>query len=733
MDEQVKQVVRAAIIKILNETASDANLLKAFKVHADKLHFVPVQYRVLGSSLQSLNIKFGNFIEKLVALVIDKDKKVVGLPISGKKVSLAMTSRTDTLIDQYITQRQLPDSPDECDEVFHKLLSQIFEIERTSSEHKQRIIKDVDALFQASDGRIIYLEIKYNDDHDTGKFVDINRKFLKTYAGLLNYLEISEPDKFLPIIYYFNPRKRWGPIYIPSSHIYRGSQLFDQFFEIEFSQVDSYLYSLGTDEEIIAIFDTLYERIRHLDRMYQSNNTYSSLLKFSTGSIWKYLYCGFYASPMTHYPSPSSLPFFPHLVHSARSINPIPDEGNYTPMRIIRSQSRLTFRTRRRRPGCLSFVMLLGVMLGVGALSSATLNGWINAPRDPAAPDAQSADRRRAAANAFAAGDLDAAVDAARAALALNPVDAAAAALAARALIYRSYADYDRARDRDAAVQLTGDALRRAPDSLDLQAVYAFALAANDQPAEAAQIADRVLERQPMHALARTAQSLAYGSAGGFEIARRESERAVMDSVTFASGAFALDAQRALAIAYGDLGDYARALTSVAEAIALNDQIVLLYFERALYALQIGDTDAATVAYFQVLAIDPENVKARLRLCEVSSLLREHEQAIRYCTDVTERAPAWSEGWYRLGREFFLVGDFSAAQSRLNRCSSLQTMQNIPVEERRFECWYLQGQAAEIRGDCPALIATYNEYREMSAAAQVDGAWTYPPEGPSGC
>ena len=42
--------------------------------------------------------------------------------------------------------------------------------------------------------------------------------------------------------------------------------------------------------------------------------------------------------------------------------------------------------------------------------------------------------------------------------------------------------------------------------------------------------------------------------------------------------------------------------------------------------------------------------------------------------------------------------------------------EDVPVDERRFECWYIQGQAAEILGDCPNLIALYNEFRAMTAA-----------------
>jgi tetratricopeptide (TPR) repeat protein len=236
-----------------------------------------------------------------------------------------------------------------------------------------------------------------------------------------------------------------------------------------------------------------------------------------------------------------------------------------------------------------------------------------------------------------------------------------------------------------------------------------------------------VLDHNPDDGLARTALALAYGGVGSFETSLRQSQEAVQ------SADWQLDARRALAISYGDVGNYPEAVTAVEQAIHLNNRLLPLYFERALYALQMGDADAATVAYNQVLAIDPNNVKVRLRLCELASLLRERAQAIHYCEDVTTMAASWADGWYQLGREYFLQGNFRQAEDDLHRCSSLQVMQNVPVSERRFECWYLQGQAAEILGDCPNLVATYNEFREMAASTEVQQTWTYPPEGPPGC
>jgi hypothetical protein len=183
---------------------------------------------------------------------------------SGKRIKLFFTHETDALIDSYITERQLPNSPDDCSEMFSDLLDRILEIEHTTTDNqRQGITKDVDGLFQTDDGLIVFTELKYNDDHDTGKFVDINRKFIKTWAGLAVRYQIQSKDKLMPVLYYFNPTKRYGPIYTPSHNIMRGSQLFDRFLHINYADVDGYLTEIGDDPEILAIFDQMYNTVRN--------------------------------------------------------------------------------------------------------------------------------------------------------------------------------------------------------------------------------------------------------------------------------------------------------------------------------------------------------------------------------------------------------------------------------------------------------------------------------------
>jgi len=264
MSDQVKEIIRQTISEMLMESMSDQNIRKMAEKHIEKTHFVPIRYRIIGGILQGLNIKFGNFIEQLLRNIIEIDTGVKVMPDSGKKIKLFFTPETDALIDRYITERQLPDSPDDCSKVFSNLLDRILDVELAANdEQRQGITKDVDGLFQTDDGLIVYTELKYNDDHDTGKFVDINRKFIKTWAGLAVRYRIQSKSELLPILYYFNSTKRYGPIYTPSNNIMRGQQLFDRFLHISYTDVDRYLSEISDDSEILAIFDKMYYMVRN--------------------------------------------------------------------------------------------------------------------------------------------------------------------------------------------------------------------------------------------------------------------------------------------------------------------------------------------------------------------------------------------------------------------------------------------------------------------------------------
>lgn len=389
-------------------------------------------------------------------------------------------------------------------------------------------------------------------------------------------------------------------------------------------------------------------------------------------------------------------------------------------MRIERSRSTLTFRRHRRRIGCVWLTLLVSICVGLLAVSWSWIETRFNLRPTETAPTLQGA---RAA---FASGNLDLAIEHAEAVWSENPRAFEALTILVRALVYRSYIDFDGAQDLARARMVAQAAMQRSPSDAQVMASYAFALQADGQPAQASQVANRALRRDPGNVLARVALALSHGQVGSYDTALRESQRA-------AEASDSPDAQRALAISLSDQGRYRDALGVVTRAIERNRRLLPLYFEQALYAMQISDVDTATAAYFSVLAFDPGNVKARLRMCELSSTLRESDTALAYCNEVVEAAPTWADGWYRLGREHYLRGEFEPAQAALNRCADLQTIQGVPIPERTFDCWYLQGQIAEARGDCESLLRVYGEYVAMAETSLLPQTWTYPPEGPSIC
>jgi len=266
MDSRIEDIIRTTVRDMLDASMSANNIRRMVRKHETKVHFIPARYRIIGGVLQGLNIKFGNFIETLIGSIVELDRFVEKMDASGKRIRLYFTPQTDALIDSYITERQLPGSPDDCTDAFDALLRNIIATEQSASDdERQGIVKDIDALFRMSDGLMVFAELKYNDDHDTGKFADINRKFIKTWAGLAVKLNIDTADALMPVIYYFNPTKRYGPIHTPSRNIMRGPQFFDRFLETKYADVDKCLKEIGDDPEILGLFDGLYARVRYGD------------------------------------------------------------------------------------------------------------------------------------------------------------------------------------------------------------------------------------------------------------------------------------------------------------------------------------------------------------------------------------------------------------------------------------------------------------------------------------
>ncbi|PJF29108.1 MAG: restriction endonuclease, partial [Phototrophicales bacterium] len=51
MNEKIQTIVREAVLKIINDTASNKKIAKLIKTHTEKIHFIPTQYRIFGGVL----------------------------------------------------------------------------------------------------------------------------------------------------------------------------------------------------------------------------------------------------------------------------------------------------------------------------------------------------------------------------------------------------------------------------------------------------------------------------------------------------------------------------------------------------------------------------------------------------------------------------------------------------------------------------------------------------------
>ncbi len=264
MQDNIKQLIDKSVSEIIIKCASNKKIVKLSKKHDKKIHFIPSKYRILGGLLQSMNIQFGNFIEILMKnLINNEDKYNILEKYSGKKSNdFSLLSVNEKLIDNHITKCQTDNDINLNDE-FCKLQKKIYENNKSQDNNFKKFKHDIDLLFQNKEtGKIYYLEIKYNDDHDTGKFVDINRKFIKTYAYLLNEFKLKNHDDLIPILFFFNNKKMKGNIYVPeNTNIRRGKNFFDEFLSTDYQSVDEYLKQLSESESTVKSFDDLYKKV----------------------------------------------------------------------------------------------------------------------------------------------------------------------------------------------------------------------------------------------------------------------------------------------------------------------------------------------------------------------------------------------------------------------------------------------------------------------------------------
>lgn len=260
MKNDLENIIIKAVSNIIENSISNKKIKKLKEKHDKKMHFIPKRYRVFGGLLQSMNIQFGNFIEELMALIISNENKFKILEeYNGKKNNKFYLSDTNIKrIDDYIAKCQYEHTADLKKE-FRLLKNEILNDKDTSLKE---VKCDTDLIFYNNEN-IYYFEVKYNDDHDTGKFVNINKKFITTYASIATELKNKNyKETVIPILFYFTNKKMKGNNYIPEeTNIRRGKRFFDEFLSIKYDDLEKCLSNISENKKNIKIFDELYQKI----------------------------------------------------------------------------------------------------------------------------------------------------------------------------------------------------------------------------------------------------------------------------------------------------------------------------------------------------------------------------------------------------------------------------------------------------------------------------------------
>lgn len=282
-------------LKIMECTFSNDEIEKAFEIQLQKTHAMPIRHRVLGGLYQSVNIKFGNFLEILMKQIIDdnpsytlvkrittgmpvtdekfieKDKKFKDFPMTntvegGKSTNFIISKRNQRLIDDYITECTKSDAKKEDIKVnFDKLVKKI--TENIIEEKKNPLVydyltfkNDVDLLFFKNDNNnYFYIELKKEDNHDSGKTKDMYLKVIKTFTCLL-YQAYSNDDETLivesltPILLFFGDINNPSNI-LPEDFVFSGEKFFEKYLTIDFSQINDNMCKVSNSQKLIEFLD----------------------------------------------------------------------------------------------------------------------------------------------------------------------------------------------------------------------------------------------------------------------------------------------------------------------------------------------------------------------------------------------------------------------------------------------------------------------------------------------
>lgn len=239
--EKLEKIISNNMNDLIESKMELKNFSKKNLNNKNKIHFLPIEFRNLISFTQSINISFGNFIEKLIRDIIKEDKKYNLSNLSGKKIPGIISSEENSAIENYMRAKKL--NLDFLNNLKYKDFL-------VNTKFRK---KDIDLLLYDNDDNYYLFEIKYLDNHDTGKHENIYKKLFETTFALRRYFEQNKINyqKIEPILYFFNEEKRWKVDYLEENkNLFRGEEFWLKFSNISFEDLKKVFNNISKNEII---------------------------------------------------------------------------------------------------------------------------------------------------------------------------------------------------------------------------------------------------------------------------------------------------------------------------------------------------------------------------------------------------------------------------------------------------------------------------------------------------
>jgi len=176
------------------------------------------------------------------------------------------------------------------------------------------------------------------------------------------------------------------------------------------------------------------------------------------------------------------------------------------------------------------------------------------------------------------------------------------------------------------------------------------------------------------------------------------------------------DAQlnRAYAYALQSVGSYNEAIDYLRRAIELRPAYLPTQFELAGLYLARDEDQSAIELYDHILAIDPRNARAMLRLCLAYRKVGEFARALGFCEDSVTNKASDPEAQFQLALLYYRERRFEQSRAAFQAC--------LDHDDGRFDlsCRYRLGLSHYYTGDCTGGWALLRDSLDLARAGGDD-------------